>query len=109
MLIFEDKLFVFILKDPGVPNSCPFKEEVLREVEAGRKRKQEMKEKRRDEIKQRREEAKAKALEEKRTKVCKCTTVAFLGSSLFYATSSRSYPRECRSLIFELRIRFVFL
>ena len=56
-------------KDPGVPNSCPFKEEVLREVEAGRKRKQEMKEKRRDEIKQRREEAKERMLEEKRTKV----------------------------------------
>jgi len=55
-------------KDPGVPNSCPFKEEVLKEVEAGRQRKQEMKDKRRDEMKQRREEAKAQAIEEKRTK-----------------------------------------
>jgi len=52
-----------------VPNSCPFKEEVLKEVEAGRQRKQEMKDKRRDEMKQRREEAKAQAIEEKRTKV----------------------------------------
>ena len=42
---------------------------MLKEVEAGRQRKQEMKDKKRDEIKQRREESKAKALEEKRTKV----------------------------------------
>ena len=58
-----------IFKDPGVPNSCPFKEDVLKEVEAGRQRKQEMRDQKRDEMKQRREEAKEKALEEKRTKV----------------------------------------
>jgi len=55
-------------KDPGVPNSCPFKEDVLKEVEAGRHRKQEMRDKKRDEMKQRREEAKERELEEKRTK-----------------------------------------
>ena len=58
-----------IFKDPGVPNSCPFKEEVLKEVETGRQRKQDMRDKKRDEMKQRREEAKERALEEKRTKV----------------------------------------
>ena len=60
---------VFEFQDPGVPNSCPFKEDVLKEVAAGRQRKQEMRDKKRDEMKQRREEAKEKALEEKRTKV----------------------------------------
>merc|ERR1719394_732061 len=55
-------------KDPGVPNSCPFKEDVLKEVAAGRHRKQEMRDKKRNEMKQRREEAKEKALEEKRSK-----------------------------------------
>ena len=58
-----------MIQDPGVPNSCPFKEDVLKEVEAGRQRKQEMKDNRRTEMKQRREEAKDKALEEKRSKV----------------------------------------
>lgn len=41
----------------------------MKEVAAGRQRKQEMRDKKRDEMKQRREEAKEKALEEKRTKV----------------------------------------
>ena len=63
------QFFLPMIQDPGVPNSCPFKEDVLKEVEAGRQRKQEMKDNRRTEMKQRREEAKDKALEEKRTKV----------------------------------------
>lgn len=41
----------------------------MKEVEAGRHRKQEMRDKKRDEMKQRREEAKERELEEKRTKV----------------------------------------
>ena len=42
---------------------------MLKEVEAGRHRKQEMRDKKRDEMKQRREEAKERELEEKRSKV----------------------------------------
>jgi nuclear GTP-binding protein len=42
-------------KDPGVPSECPFKEEVLREVEEMRKKKDEEKETRRKRIKEMRE------------------------------------------------------
>jgi len=38
-------------KDPGVPSDCPFREEVLREVEEMRKRKEEEKEQRRQRMK----------------------------------------------------------
>jgi nuclear GTP-binding protein len=54
-------------KDPGVPNDCPFKEQVLKEVEQARQQKQTDKEKRWEEAKCKRAEAKAKAMEEKRT------------------------------------------
>lgn len=54
-------------KDPGVPNECPFKEQVLQEVELAKQQKVADKEKRREEAKKKRAEAKAKALEEKRT------------------------------------------
>ena len=55
-------------KDPGVPNECPFKEQVLKECEQARQLKQEEKEKRREEAKKRRADAKAQALEDKRTR-----------------------------------------
>ena len=79
-----------MIQDPGVPNSCPFKEDVLKEVEAGRHRKQEMRDKKRDEMKQRREEAKERELEEKRTKVIE------------YASTSVKYGLAYPTLLFTV-------
>jgi len=54
-------------KDPGVPNECPFKEDVLKEVEIAKQQKVAEKEKRREIAIQKRKEAKAKSLDEKRS------------------------------------------
>ena len=45
-------------KDPGIPNECPFKDAILQDVEAARKRKEEEKEAKRKLIKERRKEGK---------------------------------------------------
>jgi len=64
-------------KDPGVPSDCPFREEVLREVEEMRKRKDEEKEQRRKRMKALKEADKNGTVVAANTKVDEKTTEDF--------------------------------
>merc|ERR1712008_593236 len=51
-------------KDPGVPNECPFKEDVLKEVEIAKKQKVDEKKKKKFEKKKKKKKKKKKSLDE---------------------------------------------
>lgn len=53
-------------KDPGIPNSLPFKDKILQEAQRRKEMEEELKQKRKEELKQKRKEERSKQLMERR-------------------------------------------